>query len=124
MTGPACTASARTARTGSPASSTSSPPTSDSAIVEAWLIVSLTPIARPRSAGATTSVISAEDATLTQDQPTPTRNVPSVMTRYSGEVGLSELEILDIAQAAAFFSWANRLMLTLGDEYYPDEASA
>lgn len=40
------------------------------------------------------------------------------------EVGLTELEILDVAQSAAFFSWANRLMLTLGDEYYPDEASA
>ena len=39
------------------------------------------------------------------------------------EVGLSELEILDVAQAAAFFSWANRLMLTLGEPYYPDAAS-
>ena len=34
------------------------------------------------------------------------------------ELGLSDLEILDIAQAAAFFSWANRLMLTLGEPYY------
>lgn len=32
-------------------------------------------------------------------------------------IGLSDLEILDIAQAAAFFSWANRLMLTLGEPY-------
>jgi alkylhydroperoxidase domain protein/CMD domain protein len=37
------------------------------------------------------------------------------------ELGLADLEILDIAQAAAFFSWANRLMLTLGEPYYPDE---
>ncbi len=37
------------------------------------------------------------------------------------EIGLSELEILDVAQAAAFFSWANRLMLTLGEPYIPDE---
>ena len=34
------------------------------------------------------------------------------------EIGLSNLEILDIAQAAAFFAWANRLMLTLGEPYY------
>jgi alkylhydroperoxidase domain protein/CMD domain protein len=34
------------------------------------------------------------------------------------ELGLADLEILDIAQAASFFSWANRLMLTLGEPYY------
>ena len=33
----------------------------------------------------------------------------------------NDLEILDISQAAAFFSWANRLMLTLGEPYYADE---
>jgi alkylhydroperoxidase domain protein/CMD domain protein len=38
-------------------------------------------------------------------------------------IGLSELEILDVAQAAAFFSWANRLMLTLGEPYIPDESA-
>ena len=31
------------------------------------------------------------------------------------ELGLEDLEILDVAQSAAFFSWANRLMLTLGE---------
>ncbi|HXM54253.1 MAG TPA: alkylhydroperoxidase domain protein [Candidatus Dormibacteraeota bacterium] len=31
------------------------------------------------------------------------------------EVGLDDLEILDLAQATAFFAWANRLMLTLGE---------
>ena len=31
--------------------------------------------------------MSADDATLTHDQPSPTRNVPTVMTRYSEEVG-------------------------------------
>jgi alkylhydroperoxidase domain protein len=30
-------------------------------------------------------------------------------------VGLDDLEILDLAQATAFFAWANRLMLTLGE---------
>jgi alkylhydroperoxidase domain protein/CMD domain protein len=34
------------------------------------------------------------------------------------DLGLSDLEILDISQAASFFSWANRLMLTLGEPYY------
>ncbi|MCP2167354.1 alkylhydroperoxidase domain protein [Goodfellowiella coeruleoviolacea] len=36
------------------------------------------------------------------------------------EVGLAELEILDVAQASAFFSWANRLMLSLGEPYRPN----
>jgi uncharacterized peroxidase-related enzyme len=40
------------------------------------------------------------------------------------EVGLADLEILDVAQAASFFSWANRLMLTLGEPYYEDAASS
>jgi alkylhydroperoxidase domain protein/CMD domain protein len=31
------------------------------------------------------------------------------------DLGLAELEILDAVQAAAFFNWANRLMLTLGE---------
>ena len=33
------------------------------------------------------------------------------------EVGFGELEILDVIQAAAFFAWANRSMLTLGEPY-------
>jgi alkylhydroperoxidase domain protein/CMD domain protein len=36
------------------------------------------------------------------------------------ELGLSDLEILDVSQAASFFSWANRLMLTLGEPYYAE----
>jgi alkylhydroperoxidase domain protein/CMD domain protein len=36
------------------------------------------------------------------------------------DLGLSDLEILDVSQATAFFSWANRLMLTLGEPYYAD----
>lgn len=34
--------------------------------------------------------------------------------------GLSDLGILDVAQSAAFFSWANRLMLTLGEPFVPE----
>lgn len=33
------------------------------------------------------------------------------------ELGLGELELLDLVQATAFFAWANRLMLTLGEPY-------
>lgn len=39
------------------------------------------------------------------------------------EIGLAELEILDVMQAAAFFSWANRLMLTIGEPFYEEAAS-
>lgn len=33
------------------------------------------------------------------------------------ELGLSELELVDLIQSAAFFSWANRLMLSLGEPF-------
>ena len=32
-------------------------------------------------------------------------------------LGLSELELLDLIQSSAFFSWANRLMLSLGEPF-------
>ena len=51
---------------------------------------------------------------------------PSVATEVHvarlREIGLAELEILDVIQAAAFFSWANRLMLTIGEPYYEEAA--
>jgi alkylhydroperoxidase domain protein/CMD domain protein len=36
-------------------------------------------------------------------------------------LGLQELELLDVMQASAFFGWANRLMLTLGEPVRPAE---
>jgi alkylhydroperoxidase domain protein len=51
--------------------------------------------------------------------PTPPTVGPQQVARLR-EVGLSDLEILDVIQAGAFFAWANRLMLTLGEPYYPD----
>ncbi|HDJ1439457.1 TPA: alkylhydroperoxidase domain protein [Serratia rubidaea] len=33
--------------------------------------------------------------------------------------GLSELALLDLVQSTAFFAWANRLMLTLGEPFEP-----
>jgi alkylhydroperoxidase domain protein len=47
---------------------------------------------------------------------TPSRAEPGHV-RSLREQGLTDLEILDVAQAAAFFSWANRLMLTLGEPH-------
>jgi alkylhydroperoxidase domain protein len=49
---------------------------------------------------------------------TPPAASPAHLARLR-ELGLSDLELLDIVQATAFFSWANRLMLTLGEPYYP-----
>lgn len=36
--------------------------------------------------------------------------------------GFSTLELLDVIQSAAFFAWANRLMLTLGEPFLPAQA--
>lgn len=36
--------------------------------------------------------------------------------------GLTDPEIADLLCAAAFFAWANRLMLSLGDPSLPDAA--
>ena len=52
--------------------------------------------------------------------PTPPRAEPRHVERLRS-LGLSELEMLDVAQAGAFFAWANRLMLTLGEPYYPTQ---
>ncbi|GAB2876411.1 peroxidase-related enzyme [Streptomyces mayteni] len=35
------------------------------------------------------------------------------------ELGLDDVELVDLVAAAAFFGWANRLMLSLGDPYWP-----
>ena len=35
------------------------------------------------------------------------------------DLGLAELEIVDHVASTAFFGWANRLMLTLGEPYWP-----
>ncbi|WP_442576665.1 alkylhydroperoxidase domain protein [Microbacterium sp. F51-2R] len=42
----------------------------------------------------------------------PAFDLPHV--RRLREAGLSELEIADVVHSAAFFNWANRLMLTIG----------
>lgn len=35
------------------------------------------------------------------------------------EVGLNEAEILDLIHSVAIFAWANRLMLNLGESFFP-----
>lgn len=37
------------------------------------------------------------------------------------EQGLTDLEIIDHIASTAFFGWANRLMLTLGEPFWPEE---
>jgi uncharacterized peroxidase-related enzyme len=37
------------------------------------------------------------------------------------QVGLDDLAILDVISAAAFFAWANRLMLSLGEPTAADK---
>jgi alkylhydroperoxidase family enzyme len=36
------------------------------------------------------------------------------------DVGLGELEILDLVHSVALFAWANRLMLNLGEPVFPE----
>jgi uncharacterized peroxidase-related enzyme len=36
------------------------------------------------------------------------------------ELGLADLDLLDAIQASAFFAWANRLMLSLGEPIRPE----
>lgn len=52
------------------------------------------------------AALSATPATANQQQISALR-----------ELGLSDLELLDLVQSTAFFAWANRLMLTLGEPF-------
>ncbi|WP_413726786.1 alkylhydroperoxidase domain protein [Sodalis sp. RH16] len=47
---------------------------------------------------------------------TPAVAAPEHIARLR-ELGLGDLELLDLVQATAFFAWANRLMLTLGEPF-------
>lgn len=55
------------------------------------------------------------DFTASLSATPPAANVQQLATLR--EQGLSELELVDLIQSAAFFAWANRLMLTLGEPY-------
>lgn len=47
---------------------------------------------------------------------TPISAYPAQITKLKA-LGLNDLELLDLVQSVAFFSWANRLMLSLGEVY-------
>ena len=47
---------------------------------------------------------------------TPISAYPSQIEKLR-DLGLDDLELLDLIQSVAFFSWANRLMLSLGEAY-------
>lgn len=49
---------------------------------------------------------------------TPISAYPAQITKLKA-LGLNDLELLDLVQSVAFFSWANRLMLSLGEAYIP-----
>lgn len=49
---------------------------------------------------------------------TPPALTPSHLVQLDAQ-GLDTLQQLDLIQSAAFFAWANRLMLTLGEPYLP-----
>ncbi|NLT29272.1 MAG: alkylhydroperoxidase domain protein [Propionibacterium sp.] len=49
---------------------------------------------------------------------TPVRFGPEHVARLR-QVGLDDTEITDLVQSAAFFNWANRLMLSLGEPEVP-----
>lgn len=53
------------------------------------------------------------DATVALTQTPPSLGAAEV--RSLREVGFGELELLDLIQAGAFFNWANRLMLSIGE---------
>ena len=48
----------------------------------------------------------------------PSRATPAQVTRLR-DLGLEPAELIDLVASVAFFSWANRLMLTLGEPHVP-----
>jgi alkylhydroperoxidase domain protein/CMD domain protein len=55
------------------------------------------------------------------------RTPPALTRDHVGRLratGLADLELLDVLQSGAFFAWANRLMLTLGEPHYAASAQA
>ncbi|WP_324649928.1 peroxidase-related enzyme [Georgenia sp. H159] len=52
----------------------------------------------------------------------PSRATAAQVTRLR-VLGLEPLELVDLVASVAFFSWANRLMLTLGEPFVPEPAA-
>ena len=51
------------------------------------------------------------------------RMTAEVVSAYVSNNTLATGQLADVIQAAAFFSWANRLMLTIGEPYYAEKAA-
>ncbi|WP_220270048.1 peroxidase-related enzyme [Marinitenerispora sediminis] len=49
---------------------------------------------------------------------TPSSAAPEQVAALRGH-GLTDVELVDLVGSVAFFSWANRLMLTLGEPFWP-----
>ncbi|MDN5600730.1 MAG: peroxidase-related enzyme [Brachybacterium sp.] len=77
-----------------------------------WIASALTPLAAGQDERWSALVTAA--AELSRPRPS---GVPIAPLRA---LGLSDPEIADLLGAAAFFAWANRLMLSLGDPALPD----
>lgn len=54
-------------------------------------------------------------ASLSTTPPTPHQRQLTTLR----ELGLGDLDLFDLVQSTAFFAWANRLMLTLGESFTP-----
>ncbi|NJQ13563.1 peroxidase-related enzyme [Streptomyces bohaiensis] len=81
-----------------------------------WLPVATAPLAAGQdSRWAAIVEFSAALAT------TPVTATTAQVDRLRAE-GLSDAELTDLVAAVAFFSWANRLMLSLGDPFWPGTA--
>ncbi|ASK64698.1 alkylhydroperoxidase [Brachybacterium avium] len=79
-----------------------------------WIAVDLTPLAAGQDERWSALVTAA--AELSRPRPSA---VPIAPLRA---LGISDPEIADLLGAAAFFAWANRLMLSLGDPSLPDDS--
>ena len=80
-----------------------------------WVATDLAPLSADEQLGARWAA--TVDAAAHRSQVRPTFGPADV--RRMRSVGLEEREVVDLATATAFFAWANRLMLSLGEAACP-----
>ncbi|MFC7330187.1 CMD domain-containing protein [Marinactinospora rubrisoli] len=78
-----------------------------------WRATDLAPLAAGQDAR--WSAVAAFAAALST---TPASATPDHIAELRGH-GLTDVELVDLVGSVAFFSWANRLMLTLGEPFWP-----
>lgn len=81
-----------------------------------WIATDLAPLADSIAPDPRWEALVEAAAHLSQVRPSLTPD----HVRRMREVGLDDVEIADLITAAAFFAWANRLMLTLGEPTCPE----